>query len=116
MNLNVRLEGVTGSVESREFVPENFPRYAARAAAENVARRLTGRDPDCFAPTYYYAAHYEALRAFLEAVRADEPPPVSGRDGRRTIELAEAAFRAAAVDEPTEAEGTFDRPRPARPR
>lgn len=111
VTMNVRLHGVAGTAESREYVPENFSVYAARSAAENLWKRLFGDEPECFKPTYYYQAHYRALEAFLEAVREGQEPPVSGRHGRRTIELAEATYRAAEEDDETRDE----RAEPRRP-
>ncbi|MEY7849675.1 Gfo/Idh/MocA family protein [Natrarchaeobius sp. A-rgal3] len=95
VNTRLRLEGVTGTIDNEEFLPENFYASAAKSAIENVAGRLTGDEPDVFGPTFYLRAHYDALAAFFEAVRAGERPPVDGRDGKRTLELAEAAYECA---------------------
>lgn len=94
-NMQFRLEGLTGTLDSDEHSPENFYGHAARAAAQNLRRRLTGDDPVYYAPTYYLQAYYVALEEFLDAVRNGEQPPVSGEEGLRTIELAEAAYEAA---------------------
>ena len=102
VNMHLRLDGVAKSVESGEYVPENFPVYAARSAVENVSRRLQGETPEFFKPTYYYRAHYGALEAFLSAIREGRAPPVTGEDGRRTIELAERAYEMADRDRPEE--------------
>lgn len=99
-NMSFRLEGVSGTLDVRDHLPESFYGHAARAAVRNVARRLRGDDPAYYAPTYYLQAYYVALREFLDAVRAGEEPPVSGRDGLRTVELAEAAYDAAGSDRP----------------
>lgn len=110
INLNVRLEGVAGAAESRDFVPDHFPWHAAKSAATNVGKRLLGESPDCFKPTYYYKAHYRALRDFLAAVADGREPPVSGWAGLRTIELADAAYDAADFDGQTEIEDDSTRP------
>lgn len=104
INLNVRLEGVAGTAESRDYVPEHFPWYAAKSAAANLAKRVRGESPDCFKPTYYYQAHYRALHDFLTAVADGREPPVSGREGLRTVELADAAYRAAGFEDRTGSE------------
>ncbi|OLC55157.1 MAG: oxidoreductase [Chloroflexi bacterium 13_1_40CM_4_68_4] len=40
------------------------------------------------------------LRAFVDAIRAGEEPPVSGVDGLRAVEVVEAAYRSAASGQP----------------
>lgn len=110
VNLNLRLEGITGSLESREFVPDRLPVHAARSAVRNVAKRLRGEPPDVFKPTYYYAAHFEALRDFCHAVRDGESPPVSGRDGRRAVELVETTLGAAETARTGEPSSPFEGP------
>lgn len=99
VNMQVRLDGVAESVSSAERVPD-FYRHAGKSALENVARRLLGKDPEYFQPTYYYRAHFEALQAFVEAIRDGREPPVSGGDGKRAIELVEETYAAAEVDGP----------------
>ncbi|WP_049925536.1 Gfo/Idh/MocA family protein [Halopiger goleimassiliensis] len=96
VNTRLRLEGVTGTITNGDHLPENFYVDAAKSAVSNVVSRLTRDDPDVFGPTFYLQAHYEALSAFLEAVREDEEPPVDGERGRRTLELVETAYDEAA--------------------
>ncbi|WP_247010555.1 Gfo/Idh/MocA family protein [Halorientalis litorea] len=97
-NMSLRLEGVTGTLDYDEFAPSNFYANAARSGLRNVAKRILGERPDYYAPTYYLQAHYRALQAFIEAVDAGEEPPVSGDEGRRTLELVAAAYDAAETD------------------
>lgn len=99
-NMTYRLEGVTGTLDSQDHAPRSFYGNAAREAARNVARRLAGREPRYYAPTYYLQAYYAALSEFLDAVRAGTEPPVTGRDGLRTVELVADAYEAA-EDRPT---------------
>ncbi|MFC4541768.1 Gfo/Idh/MocA family protein [Halosolutus amylolyticus] len=99
VNTRLRLEGITGSISNDQFLPENFYASAARAALENVAKRFTGEEPDVFAPTFYLEAHYDALADFCDAIRANERPPIGGADGRRALELAEAAYDCVRTDE-----------------
>lgn len=94
VNMRIRLDGVAKTIESDDFTPD-FYRHAGTAALKNVAKRLVGVDPDYFAPTYYYRAHFEALQAFVEAIEAGRDPPVSGADGLRAIELVEETYRVA---------------------
>ncbi|SFT00656.1 Gfo/Idh/MocA family protein [Halostagnicola kamekurae] len=100
VNTNVRLEGITGTIESEEFLPTNFYGSAALSALSNVVSRVTGGEPDVYGPTFYLQAHYDALADFVEAIRAGERPPVTGEDGRRTLELVETAYGFAADDCP----------------
>lgn len=110
VTMNFRLHGVAETAESREYVPSRFPAYAARSAAANLWKRLAGGEPAFFEPTYYYQAHFRALQAFLEAVGEGVEPPVTGRDGRRSIELAEAAYRAAETSGGSGVEADVTRP------
>lgn len=87
VNTEFRLEGVTKTAEATEHVPKQFTAHAAKSALENVGKRLAGREVDVFEPTYYYQAHYDALTAFVDAVRDGETPPVDGEAGRRAVEL-----------------------------
>jgi myo-inositol 2-dehydrogenase / D-chiro-inositol 1-dehydrogenase len=95
VNTRLRLEGITGTITNRDHLPENFYADAARAALENVASRVGG-ERTVFGPTFYLRAHYDALADFCEAVGANEEPPVSGLDGRRSLALAETAYDLAA--------------------
>lgn len=95
VNTYFRLDGITDSLENRYFTPDNFFGYAARSATKNVWKRIRGDSPEYFKPTYYYRAHYNALRTFLEAIQQDRSPPVDGSDGLRTIELVEESYSAA---------------------
>ncbi|WP_126665003.1 Gfo/Idh/MocA family protein [Haloterrigena salifodinae] len=104
VNTRLRLEGVTGTVSNRDHLRDNFYAGAAKSALSNVASRFTGDEPDVFGPTFYLQAHYDALEDFCEAVRNDETPPVDGADGRRTLELAEAAYELAAENDDAEIE------------
>ena len=98
VNMRFQLDGMTDSLENGSFAPSSFPLHAAKSAGKNVLKRLRGDDPDYFGPTYYYRAHYDALRTFCEASVAGEEPPVNGETGRRTIELVERAYAAADFD------------------
>ncbi|WP_435064336.1 Gfo/Idh/MocA family protein [Halobaculum sp. EA56] len=98
LNMRFRLDGVADALHDGEYVPDNLPVHAAKSALSNTWRRVTGRDPEYFGPTYYYRAHYRALGDFVEAVRTGERPPVGGAEGRRTVELVERAYEAAGLD------------------
>jgi predicted dehydrogenase len=100
-NMTFRLEGATGTLDNGEYSPDSFYGNAATSAIKNVARRLSGREPDYYAPTYYLQAYFAALRDFLDAVRNGEQPPVSGAEGLRTVELVETAYDLAAEDRET---------------
>lgn len=93
-----RLEGVTDSLTSDAYRPRRFASHAAKAALENLFRRVRGKEPAYFKPTYYYQAHYRALADFLTAVRVDEPPPVDGETGLRMVEYVESAYEMAESD------------------
>jgi myo-inositol 2-dehydrogenase/D-chiro-inositol 1-dehydrogenase len=104
-NMTFRLEGMTGTLDSQEYSPDSFYGNAAASAIRNVARRLAGREPAYYAPTYYLQAYFAALRDFLDAVRDGDQPPVSGSEGLRTVELVETAYDLAA-----EGRATTDEP------
>lgn len=94
-NHTLRLDGVAGTLDTADYAPKHFMRYAAGAALENVSRRARGREPDYYGPTYYYRAHFRALADFVEAVRAGRPPPVGAAEGVRSVELVHEAYAAA---------------------
>lgn len=95
VNTSFRLEGTTGWLDSRDYLPKHFGAYAARSAMSNVARRIGGKPLDYYGPTYFYRAHYDALADFLDAIREGRTPPVDGHAGLRAMELVEAAYEAA---------------------
>lgn len=104
VNMYFRLDGITDTLRSEQFMPNNLLAHAGRSAVENVAKRLTGGEPDYFEPTYFYRAHYRALRDFLLAVRENRRPPVSGEEGLKTVELVSDAYDAAGFDPGVETE------------
>lgn len=101
VNMQVRFEGIAETLANTDFVPD-FYRHAGTSALSNVGKRLQGRDPDYFEPTYYYRAHFEALRDFVRAVGDGRKAPVSGGDGLRALELIDATYRQAEADGPGE--------------
>ena len=98
VNTYFRLDGIADSLENRTFVPDSLVQHAASSAAKNVWKRLRGDSPAYFEPTYYYQAHFEALRAFIDAVLANRQPPVDGTAGLRTMQLVEESYAAADFD------------------
>jgi predicted dehydrogenase len=62
---------------------------------------LHGRDTQHATWTYWGSDPDRAmLRAFVDAVRAGEEPPITGLDGLRAVEVVEAAYRSAASGQP----------------
>lgn len=104
VNTRLRLEGITGTINNRDHLPENFYASAARSALSNVASRVRNEEPTVFGPTFYLQAHYNALADFCDAIRANETPPVSGLDGRRSLALAETAYELAGETDADELE------------
>jgi predicted dehydrogenase len=90
-----RLEGVADTLRSEDHIPDQFMAHAARSALENVSRRARGKEPAYFKPTYYYQAHYHALKDFLDAVAVGETPPVDGAAGLRMVEHVQRAYEMA---------------------
>lgn len=105
INAYLRLEGVADTLDSREHTPDRFVLHAAESAARNVARRAVGASPSYFGPTYFYRAHFASLEGFVEAVASGDDPPVSGRQGLRTLELAERVYEVATDDAPERTRG-----------
>lgn len=108
-----RLEGVADTLRSEDYLPKQFTAYAAKSALENVTKRARGQEPAYFKPTYYYQAHYHALKDFLDAVGAGERPPVDGAAGLRMVEHVQTAYEmaegtAAARDAGADVEVTDD--------
>jgi len=104
VNTRLRLEGVTGTITNTDHLPSNFYVSAAKSAISNVVRRVQGTEPTVYGPTFYLQAHYNALAAFLEAISEGNQPPVDGKQGRRTLELVEAAYELAAETDPNDLE------------
>ncbi len=100
VNMNFQLDGVVETLSNTDFTPDNFTAYAGKSAVENLKRRFDGEDPEYFKPTFFYRAHYLALKDFLTAVLADEAPPVGADQGRRMIELVEESYRQAGQELP----------------
>jgi predicted dehydrogenase len=48
------------------------------------------------------------LKAFVQALRYDEEPPISAVDGYRAVEIAEACYESASAKEPVEIEADDD--------
>lgn len=101
INMRFRLEGVAQSIGSDEFLPNDFVVHAAGSAMKNLGKRLRGKEPAYYEPTYFYRGHYHAVRDFLEAIHDDRTPPVSGAEGVRTIQLVEDTFESAQFDPAT---------------
>lgn len=104
VNMGLRLEGISGTLDSREHTPENFHAHAARSVLSNLRSRVSRTDPKPFEPTYYLQAHYEALSAFFTAIENGDRPPVDGEIGRRAVKLVEDAYDAAETERRIEEE------------
>ncbi|MDZ7729853.1 MAG: Gfo/Idh/MocA family oxidoreductase [Natrialbaceae archaeon] len=92
VNTRLHLEGVASTIDSAEYTPDSFYRSALWSALKNGVRRLIGRQPLVYAPTYYLEAHYAALEAFLEASGREEPAPVGIPAAITALELIEDAY------------------------
>lgn len=88
--------------QSRTWERATFEGTQGRIVVDDVTRRVlvSGTDPDRF-QTYqsdpfgsggsFYETIAAHIRSFLDCLAAGTPPPVSGRDGLRGMEVAEAA-------------------------
>jgi len=95
VNMRLRLEGIAGTLDASDHVPDDLYTHAAWEMVKNIGRRFSGRDVKQYAPTYFLVAHYDALADFLTSVGSGTPPPVNAHDGLRSIELVERAYERA---------------------
>lgn len=94
----VRLHGTGGSISTDDFGPRNLFFNAAKEGMKNVVRRILGRKISPMIVQYFPYSYYIILMRFLESIIKDERPPVNGRDGLKTIEIVENAYKMAGVN------------------
>lgn len=84
---------VFASVMHANGFPEREPDPAFRKEAEDYLATL---------PPVVYQNHPGQLEAMLTALETDGPVPISGEEGRRTIELITAIYKAGSSHQPAE--------------
>jgi len=70
-------------------VQNDFPNSAHVSTAEGV----TGEKPHYFFLERYRASYIEELKAFVDAVKTDKEPPVTGNDGLQPVLIGIAALK-----------------------
>ena len=81
----VEVFGSAGSIR----IDNNHPNTAVVSTAQHVGRDL----PLNFFMERYVESYVAEMKAFIEAVLNDTPPPVTGRDGRAPVVMGIAARR-----------------------
>ena len=84
--------GSKGSVD----VKNEFPNSATVSTAEGVM----GEKPHYFFLERYQTSYIEELKAFTEAVKKDEEPPVTGNDGLQPVLIGLAALKSLTEKKP----------------
>ena len=84
--------GSKGSVD----VKNEFPNSATVSTADGVI----GEKPHYFFLERYQTSYIEELKAFTEAVRKDEEPPVTGNDGLQPVLIGLAALKSLTEKKP----------------
>ena len=94
----VRLHGTGGCISTDDLGPKNLFVNAAKECIKNVIRRILGRKIHPMSIQYFPHSYYVILTKFLESIIEDTEPPVNGRDGLKTIEIIEDAYKIAGVN------------------
>jgi predicted dehydrogenase len=71
---------------------------------QGCALRVSGYERADLSPPAPVPTVRETLRAFLEALHAGGPPPITVNDGMRAVEIADACYRSAAEGRPVPVE------------
>jgi predicted dehydrogenase len=93
-DLSGKIEGEAGSIFYQDGFSGNGRITEALHGAEPTVTRVGDLS--------YEPGVQAELRAFVEAIQAGAPPPVSGAEGRRAVAVAAAAYRSAAEGRPIE--------------
>ena len=74
--------------------------HTAHQAVVSNSRGVQGPLPLYFFLERYQESYLAEMKAFIRSVMEDSPPPVTGRDGRRAVELGLAAWRSCRENRP----------------
>jgi len=92
-NFRYILHGNAGYTSTEELIPKNLYTHAIKEGIKNFSRRITGRKIRPLSYTYYYESYYREIRDFFESIKDDSEPSVSARDGLKTMEVIEEAYK-----------------------
>jgi predicted dehydrogenase len=94
-NFRVILHGNAGYLSSENLVPRNLYLHAIKESAKNFLRRIVGKRIRYLSYTYYYEPFYQELEHFFNCIKKDLEPAVSVKDGLKTVEVIQQAYRLA---------------------
>lgn len=92
-NFRINLHGTVGYVSTDRFAPKNPYSHAAREAAKNFLRRVTGRELNYLSYTYYYASFAKILDQFLESVKNGSEMSVTLQEQLSVVKTIERAYQ-----------------------
>ena len=88
----VEVFGAKGCIEVKNDTPNS--------AMVSTAAGVVSERPHYFFLERYKESYVEELRAFVEAVRSDEPPPITGIDGLQPVLIGTAALKSCRENRP----------------
>jgi predicted dehydrogenase len=78
------LEGIAQSVSTKQIIEEGV---------QNVAKRVLGKRIEPYSLSYVSKAYFEELEHFIDCVRNDTQPSVTGEDGLACAKLIDEAYQ-----------------------
>lgn len=92
-NFRINLHGTVGYASTDRWAPRNLYFHAIKEGATNLCRRIAGRKLHYLSYTYYYVSFFRALSQFLEAVKRDDPLPISLEGQLDVARIIESIYR-----------------------
>jgi predicted dehydrogenase len=92
-NFRVILHGNAGYMSSDALVPHNLYFHAIKEGTKNLLRKTIGKKIRPLSYTYYYESFYKELTHFFDCIKNDSDPSISARDGLKTVELIQEAYK-----------------------
>lgn len=92
-DFRVILHGDYSNISSEQYSPKNIYTYAMKEGVKNLFRKVSGKKIKPLAYAYFLEGFNRELMHFLDCLENDLDPSVSAKDGLKTIEVIEEAYR-----------------------